>query len=553
MRLQLFFFIVIIRLTAVPLLLACSWYQPHGLVGDLCLLGQQPNDPDQEQSLVGYWPKVDEPREIILPEASRLATGPFTITLWAKSDELSSTLTGDLVSQYDPQRRRGFHLTVKTNAGVTSSQPNWRHLQFGIDDNRTSPWQDCGRPGSTVLVFSMAVHNGHLYVGTCEPGKDHSGHVYRYAGRQDWIDCGSPDNSNTVTSLAVYQGALYAATGKYRLAGSSLPESENAAIGGRIFRYEGQTRWTYCGQLPNTEAVGGMVVFRGKLYASSLYSPPGFFRYEGGTVWTALPVPIGPDRQTQALGPRRVESLTVYNGFLYASSYDGGRVYRFDGHTWTDCGQVGENTQTYAFAVYKGHLHVATWPSGRVYRFKDVGQWEDTGRLGNELEVMGMVVHNGRLLAGTLPLAEVYQYDGDGLWTRLARLDHTPNVKYRRVWTMAEHDGQLFCSTLPSGHVFSFSAGRQIQTSCSLSSEWHHIAAVRYPSRLVLYLDGIQVAQSPEFDGDSYCLDTPAPLMLGTGFNAPFHGTVRDLRLYRCALDAKVIATLANRRPQDGD
>ena len=46
---------------------------------------------------------------------------------------------------------------------------------------------------------------------------------------------------------------------------------------------------------------------------------------------------------------------------------------------------------------------------------------------------------NGRLLAGTLPLAEVYQYAGGTEWRLMKRLDHTPDVTYRRAWTMAEH------------------------------------------------------------------------------------------------------------------
>lgn len=90
-----------------------------------------------------------------------------------------------------------------------------------------------------------------------------------------------PEKSNAVTAMAVFQGKLYAGTGKYRMAGSSLKESENLTLGGKVFRYEGGTRWTDCGQLPQTEAVGGMVGFRGQLYASSLYRPAGFFLYEG--------------------------------------------------------------------------------------------------------------------------------------------------------------------------------------------------------------------------------------------------------------------------------
>src|SRR5262249_46188926 len=136
-----------------------------------------------------------------------------------------------------------------------------------------------------VYVMAMAVHAGRLFVGTCEPGKGEAGHVYRYEGGTRWADCGSPDRSNAVTSLAAHGGKLYAGTGRYRLAGSSLPESPNTTLGGRLFRYEGDGKWAECGRLPGVEAVGGMAVYRGDLYATSLYRPAGFFRYNGGREW----------------------------------------------------------------------------------------------------------------------------------------------------------------------------------------------------------------------------------------------------------------------------
>lgn len=511
-----------------------------------------------QQGLVGHWPVIDAPQQVPATEAPQLGTGEFSLALWVKSEEVADHLPGDLLSQYDPVQRRGFHLTLKTNAGVTSNQANWRHLQFGIDDNRTSPWTACGRPGDSLFAFALAAHEGQLYAGTCEPGPQQTGRVYRYQqgqGENDtarWIDCGAPDQSNSVTAFAAFEGQLYAGTGRYRVAGSSLPESENQTPGGRIFRYAGGSNWIDCGQLPETEAVGGLVVYRGKLYASSLYQPPGFFRYEGGTAWTSLPTPLGPDRQTGELGPKRVQSLTVHAGLLYATSYDGGRVYRFDGEHWTDCGQVGENTQTYAFAPYQGHLHVATWPSGRVYRFEDLNHWTDTGRLGEELEVMGMLVHNGRFVAGTLPLAEVYQYEPSeqsGAWKRLAQLDTTPDVKYRRAWTMAEHAGRVFCSTLPSGEIYAFQAGQQVQWGESLSSDWQHLTAVRTGADLVLYLDGKLVARTPQFQSAQYQLNTTAPLQLGSGINGDFQGKIRDLRIYQRALNPAEISQLAKGRP----
>ena len=61
-----------------------------------------------------------------------------------------------------PARARGFHLSLKTNAGVTFSQPNFRQLQFGIDQNRAADsWTDCGRPGNALLAFAMCSFDGH--------------------------------------------------------------------------------------------------------------------------------------------------------------------------------------------------------------------------------------------------------------------------------------------------------------------------------------------------------------------------------------------------------
>jgi len=463
-----------------------------------------------------------------------LGRGDFTLACHVYLERELDGVSGDLASLYDPVRRKGFYLTIKSNA-ATSSQANSRHLQFGIDNGKESAWLDCGRPGKAILAFAMAVHEGHLYAGTCEPGKTESGRVYRYGGDKRWIDCGAPASCNTVTALAVYDGKLYAGVGKYRLAGSALKESENLNSGGRLFRYDGDTKWTECGQLPNTEAIGGLVVYRGKLYASSLYKPAGFYRYDGGTKWTDCGTPDG----------KRVEAMAVFGGFLYASSYDGGRVYRYDGKTWTDCGQLGDNTQTYSFVVYHGRLYVGTWPSGRVYRFEEVGRWKDVGRLGQEKEVMGMVVHNGRLLAGTLPLAEVYQYEGEDRWKKLTRLDLTPNVTYRRAWTAAEHQGRVYFSTLPSGHIHSFEAGKNVAWEHDVPTGWHHVAAVKRAGKLELYLDGKRVAASAPFEPGDYDLKSESPLRIGAGATDFFRGRLRDVRLYQRSLNEMEILVLA--------
>ncbi len=476
----------------------------------------------------------------------RLGQDDFTAAVWVFTDAAVDDFPGDIVNKYDAGSRCGFHLSLKTNAGVTLSQPNFRQLQFGIDHNRAADsWTDCGRPGNALLAFALCSFNGRLYAGTCETGRDESGHVYRYAGDKRWVDCGSPDKSNAVTALAVFDGDLYAGTGKYRVAGSSLPESENTALGGRVFRYDQNSGWIDCGELPHTEAVGGLAVFQGKLYATSLYHPAGFFRYEGDQAWKECDVPARPKDLPGDSTAMRVEAMAAYNGKLYATSYDGGRVFRFDGERWADCGQLGDNTQTYSLAVCAGQLYVGTWPSGRVYRFQEPNQWIDCGRLGDELEVMGMLVHNGRLIGGTLPLAEVFQFDGQSGWRKLARLDHTPDVRYRRAWCMAEFGGQVFCSTLPSGKVYSWRAGRIAMADRELSPGWHHVAAVRAGNSLRILVDGQQVAEEVGFRPTDFNLSNEQPLQIGFGPNDYFQGRLYDVRLYRRALTAGEIAALA--------
>lgn len=468
-------------------------------------------------------------------DGTKPGKGDFSISTWVNVDVTSGDILGDIVSQYDFRKQKGFHLSLKSNASPTS-QSNYQQLTFGIDDNHASPWVDYGKPGNALLAFSMADYQGELYAGICQAGNDETGKVYRRTVKGEWIDCGAPDQSNTVMALAVFEGQLYAATGHYRIQGSSLPESNNKVFGGRIFRYSAPNKWVDCGQLPGVEAVGSMVIYKGKLYASSMYSP-GFFRYEGDSKWVNCEIP----------DKKRVVNMAVYNGYLYSTSWDVGNVYRYDGSKWEDCGLVGNNTQTYAFTVYEGQLFVATWPSGRVFRFDGIKKWADVGRMGKELEVMGMMTHNGQMLGGTLPLAEVYVYAGDTLWTRMDQLDKTPDVKYRRAWAMAESDGMVFCSNLPSGKIFGYEAGKSVTMGESLKAGWQHVTAVKTSKQLQLYVNGKLVATKAIPENMTFDLNTDAPLKIGFGSTDYFNGKLKDMRLYHKALTEKEIVGLTKK------
>jgi len=476
--------------------------------------------------------------EIADTEKLRLGTSDFSICMFVNADAATDDIPGDLLSHYDPTQRTGFHLGLYTHGGVTSAQPNTRQLHFGIDHGQLEQqFTDHGQLGNAVFVFALCVHNGKLYAATCHAGPEERGHVYRFDenAANPWTDLGSPDQANSISAMCVFDGALYVASSKYRLGGSALAESQNPNFGGKVFRLTENDRWVSCGTLSEeTQAIGSLVVFRDQLYASSLYAPAGFFRYEGGEKWTACATPNG----------KRVEALCVFNGAIYATCYDEGSVFRFDGQAWQQVGSIPEATQTYGFAIHRGELYVSEWPKARVFRYTGDTNWVDAGKLGQELEAMPLLVYNGKMYGGTLPLAEVYRYDGDHNWLRIGRVDQTPDVKYRRAWSMAVFQGRLFVGTLPGGRVLSIEAGRNATWDYPWTKGWHHVAAVRNDNRLQLYVDGNLVAQSAPMRASDYDLNNSQPLRIGFGAQDFFCGAMADVRLYQGALSSDQIREL---------
>jgi hypothetical protein len=239
-------------------------------------------------------------------------------------------------------------------------------------------------------------------------------------------------------------------------------------------------------------------------------------------------------------------ALAVHDGALYNSGNGSAGVWRYGGgERWLDRGKQAEETQTYSFAVHEGGLYVGTWPSGSVFRHAGGRRWTHCGQLGQENEVMGLAVYNGKLYGGTLPLAQVYRYDGEATWTCTGQLDKTPDVPYRRAWTMAVYQGRLFAGTLPSGRVYSLEAGKCATHDRELAPGWRHIAAVRGAGRLQLYVDGAAVAASSSFEPDDYDLTNEKPLKIGFGAHDYFRGSMCEVRLYGRALAESEVRALA--------
>ncbi|MAE67405.1 MAG: hypothetical protein CMJ18_24355 [Phycisphaeraceae bacterium] len=492
---------------------------------------------------------IDSRIEVADHPALRLGTGDFTIALWlhTASSRDGGDNVGDLVSKFDPDVRCGLNLIVSTHTGVTqTTQSNYRHLQFGIDDGHLDPaWTDCGRPGAAVKVSALAAMYGSLYAGTFENGPGRCGHLWRYERDGDWLDMGAaPPGCNNVGSIAWFDGHLYCATSRYASRGSSLGDPLNTFAGGWVYRLRSEGDWVDCGRpavdgaAPDDPATSYgssdqaddtncLTVFRGRLFATS-HHRRGAYVYEGGRDWRY----VGPDL--------RVMSFTIHQGMLYAL-INGGGVYRYEqGSDWAYCGEPPRSTQTYCAVTWQGDLYVGTWPECEVIRYDGGESWTPIGMLGAEREVMAAALYNGKCYFGTLPMANVFRMDGDG-FTYMGNLDNDPNVYVRRVWSMAVFDGQLFAGTLPGGHVRRRRAGCMATCDRTLPSGWRHIAAVREGATLTLYLDGSRVAQSTVPEASGFDLDNDRPLRIGGGIGHVLNGALRDVRIYDRALEEREI------------
>ena len=469
----------------------------------------------------------------------------FTISAWINTEQRLQDVIGDVLSCYNLTTRTGVNLSMMNYAGITNAQSNHRNVFFGVDDGgEISAWKNCGRPGNSQYVRSLVVFGGDLYASTWEPGITDRGHVYRYAGKQKWVDCGAPSQANCISAMAVHDGHLYVGSELYSGGGSSLPLSENENHGGTVYRYDGGSKWTSMGRVADVRAISALTEFNGQLYAGTGSTGAwrdtprtrGMYRFDGPHEWVDCGCP-----------DLRVVHLGVHNGHLYGLSYDAGGFFEYQGGTdWKRLGPIPKTTQAYSMVVYQGAIHVGTWPTGSVYRLDGAQQWTFRGRLGEEKEVMGISVYNGQLFAGTLPFADVYRYQGGTRWTTTGRLDDTPDVKYRRAWSMAVFDGKLYCGVLPSGKVMSLEVGKSVSHDRALPSGWQHLTAVRRESKLQLFINGKLVSSGGEFDKSRFQKPSGAALRIGFGQHDFFNGQMKDVRIYDRALETQEIRRLAN-------
>lgn len=502
---------------------------------------------------------------VFIPDAPslRLGANDFSLSAWVHTEKDLTDVLGDVISKFDPIRRKGFTLGLgASNAGYNSTS-NARHVHFGIDADTAGHWTDCGRPGGkSHNSDALTVFEGNLYAGTCDAAEVNDwAHVYRYLGEQNWEDCGRIGTGRTrgVYALIVHDGALYAATS------ASHGRQPKTMDFGRVYRYRGDKQWEGIGQPGENYRLNSLASFQGKLYACAfnIGSPTGYcYVYEGGTKW-----------RVSGEFPGAPHTLTVHNGKLY-TGYPKGEVFAFDGEEWKPLGNpfgtTVECNQIHSLGVYRGELHAGTWPKGKVAVLRD-GRWVDRGRLGDATEVIALTVYNGCLYAGTIPRAEVFRHQADDRWVSIRRLFGPPGfepvpvgsgdaqgiIDWSRATSLAVFRGKLFVSTgtcyrtmidppRPEeirGRVYAFSTGVNVTHDSDIGPGWKHIVATRDGNRLKLYVDGRQTDSAVIAD-QSLDLSNDVPLLIGSGPQDFFRGRIRDVRLYNRALAAAEVETL---------
>jgi hypothetical protein len=572
----------------------------------LTAFGAEPEVSRREAGLLGYWPLRGDCRdhsghdnhgvnhgvglangrfdgvgsyiEVANAASLRLGAGDFSLCAWIyTAKDLDDTL-GDVLELYDPALRRGITLSVYSSGSGYQGPGNDRHVCFGIDNARTSGWEDCGKPSPTSAYVSnsMLVHKGHLYAAITDASDERDWcHVFRYDDAQRWIDCGRVGSGRTtgVGPLVSHNGALYAVTWTYDW--TRIHSGKYDA--GRVYRYAGGTNWVDCGQPSDDRTLNGAASYKGQLYVGGGPETWGVFTRSEAGDWTVSKV--FPKEGARRLFPH---AMARYNGRLF-TGYP--CVYAFDGRDWTYAGLPGPldttpTLQTHSFTVYQGKLCAGTWPEAKVWRYMEGESWEEIGRVGQSgTEVNSLTVYNGKLYGGSIPHAEVCRYDPKPGWVSLKQF-YAPAgwqpalpgkakpkevAEWSRVTSLTTYRGRLFagigsCTSAlvdtprdPAsvlGRVFSMEAGRCVSYDDDLGPGWKHLAAMRDGGLLKLYVDGKLVAKSARFEPSDYNLSTDRPLRIGAGQTDFFAGRIQDVRIYNRALSAGRIRQLAANAPR---
>lgn len=117
-----------------------------------------------------------------------------------------------------------------------------------------------------------------------------------------------------------------------------------------------------------------------------------------------------------------IDSLAVYNGYLYGGTENAGKLVRWNGaNAWVVVAPQLVETEIRSLAVFNGKLYGGTGTSGRLYEWNGVNAWVQVApQLNiNEQRVYSLAVYNGKLY-GSTNFGSLLQWNGVNAWVKVA-------------------------------------------------------------------------------------------------------------------------------------
>ncbi|MHC4445931.1 MAG: LamG domain-containing protein, partial [Planctomycetota bacterium] len=346
--------------------------------------------------------------------------------------------------------------------------PNNDSFCFGNKEFSISVWVKCSNDTDSIPGDIVGKYDGDLRKGinfhvsssaSCYCSFSDVRNVYfgiDNAVEGKWVDCGRPCPSNTlISNLIVYEGQLYC----------GIADAVDAEDACRVFRYGGGKKWIDCGRLgsdPKVLSVIPMIVHKGELYAGTgtwdwikcfarKAGPVHVYRYEGGKKWRDCGA-LGGESQTLA--------FASLDGNLY-SSVNRDRIYRYDGdNKWTPCTE-GWFDHHNSLMVYHGDLYCAR---ATVRRYEGEKTWKVVGYFKGKYNITqthSMAVYGGHLYLGAWPLGIILRYEGGTDWRDCGYVGIDQKWEINEVNDFQVYNGKLYAGVIPKGRVWRYEGGKK--------------------------------------------------------------------------------------------
>ncbi|OGS28260.1 MAG: hypothetical protein A2297_10205 [Elusimicrobia bacterium RIFOXYB2_FULL_48_7] len=231
-------------------------------------------------------------------------------------------------------------------------------------------------------------------------------------------------------------------------------------------------------------SVKAMCVYKNKLYAGC--STNGKIFVFDGSSWT---------ESTDADGA--IESLCVYNGNLYAGENGNGKIIVYN-TSWSQSTDTGSNT-TYSLAIYRNKLY-AGCDNGMIFVFNG-SSWTESTDLGS-YNVYSLCVFKDKLYAGTGETGKIFVFN-ESSWSE------STDTGYDKVNSLGIFNNKLYALTHTvsnGGTIITYDGNSWYEAQEATTGDIHYTTMAVYNGKLWVSSEG--GAAIHYFDGKEWINST---------------------------------------------